>query len=696
MPRTTPLERVRNIGIMAHIDAGKTTTTERILFYTGKTHRMGEVDEGGAVMDWMEQEKERGITITSAATTCYWRDHRINLIDTPGHVDFTAEVERSLRILDGAIAIFCGVGGVEPQSETVWKQADRYRIPRLAYVNKMDRVGADFDDAIEMMWDKLGTRAYAVQMPVGEGDLFDGIIDLVTMKSRTYHEDTMGATYEDREIPESLLPEARRKREVLLEALSDYDDTLMEKFIDEKALSAREIVPALRRATLDAELVPVLCGSSLRNKGVQKLLDAVVDYLPSPVDVPPVEGLSLEEERKEVRKTSDQEPFSALAFKIAADPYVGKLTYLRVYSGSAKVGQTILNATTGRKERLGRLLLMHANKRQDLREVHAGEIVAAVGLKNVATGHTLCDLQRPIILEKMSFPEPVISVAIEPKTKADLEKLTLSLDKLVDEDPTFRVTMNEDTGQTIISGMGELHLQVLVQRLLREFKVAANVGRPQVTYKESITTTAVAEGRFIRQTGGRGHYGVVTLEVSPLEPGEDFIFENRTVGGTIPREFIPAVEQGVKEAMGNGVLAGYQIVDLKAALLDGGYHEVDSSELAFKIAGSLALQEAVRKANPVLLEPVMSLEVITPEDYLGDVISDLNTRRAQIEGIARRADAQVVDARVPLSEMFGYATSLRSVSQGRATFTMEFSHYEPVPEKVSEGIVTRVQGHRVG
>ncbi|MFQ5868586.1 MAG: elongation factor G [Candidatus Zixiibacteriota bacterium] len=693
MSRTTPLERVRNIGIMAHIDAGKTTTTERILFYTGKTHRMGEVDEGAAVMDWMEQEKERGITITSAATTCYWREHRINLIDTPGHVDFTAEVERSLRVLDGAIAIFCGVGGVEPQSETVWRQADRYRIPRIAYVNKMDRVGADFEDTIEMIRDKLGARAYAIQMPVVQGDLFSGIIDLVTMKSRSYDEDTLGATYRDAETPESLLPEALRRREILLEALSDYDDTLLEKFINEAAVRPQEINAALRRATLDAKIVPVLCGSSYRNQGVQKLLDAVVDFLPSPLEVPPVEGSDPSSGERELRKTSDGEPFSALAFKITSDPYVGKLTYLRVYSGTAKSGQTVLNTVTGKKERLGRLLLMHANKRQDIREVYAGDIAAVVGLKHVATGNTLCDLERPIILERMSFPEPVISVAIEPKTKADLDKLTLSLEKLAGEDPTFKVTMNEETGQTIISGMGELHLEVLVERLVREFKVAANVGRPQVTYRESITTSAVAEGRFIRQSDGRGHYGVVTLEVSPLEAGEGFAFENRIVGGAIPKEFIPAVERGVREAMGNGVLAGYRMVDLKAALLDGAYHEVDSSELAFKIAGSLALQEAIRKANPVLLEPVMELEVIVPEEYLGEIINDLNTRRAQIQGISRRVEAQVVDARVPLSEMFGYATSLRSLSQGRATFTMEFSHYEPVPERVSEGIVTKVRGY---
>jgi elongation factor G len=695
MSRTTPLERVRNIGIMAHIDAGKTTTTERILFYTGKTHRMGEVDEGAAVMDWMEQEKERGITITSAATTCYWREHRLNLIDTPGHVDFTAEVERSLRVLDGAIAIFCAVGGVEPQSETVWRQADRYRIPRIAYVNKMDRVGADFGDAIEMMRDKLGARAYAIQMPVGEGNLFSGIIDLVTMRSRSYDEDALGAIYWDSETPKSLLPEALRRREILLEALSDYDDTLLEKFLNDDAVRPEEINAALRRATLDVKIVPVLCGSSYRNQGVQKLLDAVVDFLPSPLEVPPVQALNPDGNTREIRTTSDEEPFSALVFKIASDPYVGKLTYLRVYSGTAKSGQTVLNSATGKKERLGRLLLMHANKRQDIREVYAGDIAAVVGLKDVATGNTLCDLERPIVLERMSFPEPVISVAIEPKTKADLDRLTLSLGKLAEEDPTFKVKMNEDTGQTIISGMGELHLEILVERLLREFNVAANVGRPQVTYKESITTSAVAEGRFVRQTGGRGHYGVVTLEVSPLNAGEGFIFENRTTGGVIPREFIPAVEQGVREAMGNGVLAGYRIVDLKAALVDGAYHEVDSSELAFKIAGSRALQEAIRKAHPVLLEPVMELEVIVPEEYLGDIINDLNTRRSQIEGLSRRAEAQVVDAKVPLSEMFGYATSLRSLSQGRATFTMEFSHYEPVSEKVSESIVTRAQGHRV-
>ncbi|HVP37125.1 MAG TPA: elongation factor G [Terriglobales bacterium] len=693
MSREYSLQKIRNIGIMAHIDAGKTTTTERILYYTGKTYRMGEVDEGAAVMDWMEQEKERGITITSAATTCYWREHQINIIDTPGHVDFTAEVERSLRVLDGAIAIFCGVGGVEPQSETVWRQADKYNVPRIAYVNKMDRVGADFENALQMMRERLGTNAVAIQIPVGQGEMFAGIIDLIEMNYRIYHEETFGATFEDLQIPKSFMETSKKKREELLEALSDYDDKLMEKFLNEKPIQPEEIKRALRKGSLDAKVVPVLCGASFKNKGVQKLLDAVVDFLPSPADLPAVKGINPESGETEERKVSDDEPFSALAFKIVSDPFIGKLTYFRVYSGFTKVGTVVLNGNNGEKERLSRVMRMHANLRKEIEEVYAGDIVAVVGLKSVSTGNTFCDRDHPIVLEKMSFPEPVVSVAIEPKTKTDQDKLTDSLSKLSDEDPTFKVSFNEETGQTIISGMGELHLEILVERMLREFGVKANVGKPQVAYRETISIPVEAEGKFIRQTGGRGQYGHVKIRLEPLTTGEKYVFEKKITSGVIPREYFSAIEKGIKEAMSNGVLAGYPMVNIKAILYDGSYHEVDSSEIAFKIAASMAFQDGARRALPKLLEPVMDVEVVVPEEYMGDVIGDLNARRGSILGIHPRSDAQVISVLVPLSEMFGYATRLRSLTQGRAVFTMEFTKYQEVPEGLSEKILTKVRGY---
>ena len=692
MLRNFPLNKIRNIGLMAHIDAGKTTTTERILYYTGKTHRMGEVDEGAAVMDWMDQEKERGITITSAATTCFWSNHRINIIDTPGHVDFTAEVERSLRVLDGVIAIFCAVGGVEPQSETVWRQADRYRVPRIAFINKMDRVGADFEKAIKMIRQRLGANALPIQLPVGQGDMFTGIIDLLTMRFRLYHEETLGATFEEKPIPQSLIEQCRRKKEELLESLSDYDDKLLEKFIDEKPIDINDVKSALRKATLDVKVVPILCGSAFKNKGVQKLLDAVVDFLPAPSDLPPIKGKNPVKEKEEIRKPKDEGPFSALAFKIVTDPYVGKLTYLRVYSGTLKAGSAVLNSSKNRKERISRILRMHANKREDIQEVWAGDIAAAVGLRFTQTGDTLCDSKSPIILEMMSFPEPVIFIAIEPKTKTDQDKLSEVLHRLSEEDPTFKVNTNEETSQTIISGMGELHLEVLVERMIREFKVKANVGKPQVAYKETISTTQEGQGRFIKQTGGRGHFGVVKISVEPLPRSKGFIFENQISAGVIPKAFIPAVEIGIKEALENGPLAGYPVVDLKAVLLDGDYHEEDSNDLDFRIAGSMALQNAVRKAEPKLLEPLMDVEVVVPEEYMGEVINDLNSRRGKILGIRPRVDAQVISAVTPLSEMFGYATALRSLSQGRAIYTMEFSRYEEVPENISERIIAKIRG----
>ncbi len=671
---------------MAHIDAGKTTTTERILYFTGKIHRMGEVHEGSAVMDWMEQERERGITITSAATTCYWNQHRINIIDTPGHVDFTAEVERSLRVLDGAIALFCAVGGVEPQSETVWRQADKYHVPRIAFVNKMDRVGADFYGTVENIRVKLGSHPIPLQIPLGEGEMFTGLIDLIKMKAVLWNENSLGALWEEVDIPTTLLPQALRYREKMLEAISDYDDKLMALFLEEKPIAEEDIRTAVRRATVECKIVPVLCGSAFKNKGIQRLLDAVLYYLPSPLDVPPVRGINPKKEKEEIRKPSDDEPFSALCFKIVSDPHVGKLNYIRIYSGKVRAGKAVYNANAGKHERLGRLLLMFANKREDIEEAYTSDIVAAVGLKVTRTGDTLCDDGHPIVLEKMDFPKPVISVAIEPKTKADQEKIAIALSRLADEDPTFHVETNEETGQTLISGMGELHLEILIDRLMREFNVAANVGKPQVAYRETIRKVAVAEGKFVRQSGGRGQYGHVKIQIEPAEPGSEFFFEDRTSGGVIPKEYINPVSNGIKEAMKNGVIAGYPLVDIKAVLLDGSYHEVDSSELAFKIAGSMALREAAKKADPVVIEPIMWLEVLVPEEYLGDVIGNLNSRRGRILGMELRKNVQAVHANVPLSELFGYATTLRSLTQGRAVFTMKFARYEPIPEAVSARI----------
>jgi elongation factor G len=687
--KTNSLERTRNIGIMAHIDAGKTTTTERILYYTGRVHRMGEVDDGAATMDWMEQEKERGITITSAATTCFWRDRRVNIIDTPGHVDFTMEVERSLRVLDGAVAIFCGVGGVEPQSETVWRQADTYHIPRIAFVNKMDRMGADFKAVVSMMQKRLGAKAIPVQLPVGSGEIFTGIIDLVKMKAYFYHDESLGATYVEDKIPDDLFEESKVYRERMIEAVSEYDDALLEKFVEGREPAEGEILTALRRATLDLQIVPVLCGSAIRNKGVQKLLDAVVDLLPSPLDVPPIRGINPYTGKEERRDSESGIPFSGLAFKVMTDPYVGRLTFLRVYSGKVSVGDSVLNTACQKKERIGRILQMHANKREERTELCTGDIAAVVGLKRTFTGDTLCDPKAPIILESMHFPNPVISVAVEPKTKADEEKLSTSMNKLAEEDPTFKVHIDEETGQTIISGMGELHLEVLTERLLREFKVEAKVGKPQVAYRETISKSVRAEGRFIRQTGGRGQYGHVWLELQPLPPGSGFKFEDGITGGVIPREYIPAIKQGVMEALEGGVLAGYPLQDIQVTLVDGSYHEVDSSEIAFKIAGSLALKDGVRKAEPVLLEPIMSVEVVVPEEYLGEVVRDLKSRRGKVEGITSRSGARVVGAEVPLSEMFGYATSLRSITQGRAVYTMQYGHYEEIPEQISQTILSK-------
>ncbi len=695
MARQFPIEKTRNIGIMAHIDAGKTTTTERILYYTGKIHRMGEVHDGAATTDWMEQEKERGITITSAAVTCFWKNHRINIIDTPGHVDFTVEVERSLRVLDGAVAIFCAVGGVEPQSETVWRQADKYHVPRIAFVNKMDRTGADFFNVVKMMKERLGAEPIPIQLPMGEGDLFTGLIDLVTMKAVVYNDQTLGKNWEEIDIPKDLLELAKEYRLKMIEALSDYDDALMMKYLENEEISAAEIKAALRKATLDVSITPVLCGSAFKNKGVQRLLDAVVDYLPSPADMPEITGINPKTEKEEIRRPRDDEPFSALAFKIMTDPYVGKLTYFRVYSGTAKAGSYILNANAGKKERLGRILQMQANKREDIQEVFAGDIVAAVGLRYTKTGDTLCDDKHPIILESMQFPEPVIRVAIEPKTKAEQDKLSEALQKLAEEDPTFQVRTDEETGQTIISGMGELHLEILTDRLRREFKVQANIGRPQVAYRETITKKVRVEGKFVRQTGGRGQYGHVVVEFEPAEKGAGFIFENKIVGGTIPREYINPVREGIREAMGSGVIAGYPLVDIKATLVDGSYHPVDSSEIAFKIAGSLALREAVIKGEPIILEPIMDVEIVVPEEYMGDVLGDLNARRGRVIGIFPRKDAQVIAAVVPLKEMFGYATALRSMTQGRAIYTMQFASYEPLPKNLADELIEKVGALKV-
>jgi elongation factor G len=698
MPRKYSLENTRNIGIMAHIDAGKTTTTERILYYTGRTYKMGEVHEGAATMDWMEQEQERGITITSAATTAEWKGHRINIIDTPGHVDFTVEVERSLRVLDGAIALFDSVAGVEPQSETVWRQADKYHVPRIAYINKMDRTGADFERGVQTMVDRLGAHPVPIQLPIGSEAEFEGIVDLVAMKSIVYA-DELGTQQEVGEIPEQLRDAAARAREHLLEEVSHYDDGLLELILEEAEISEERLKQAIRTATLSTRLTPVLCGSSFKNKGVQPLLDAVIDYLPSPLDVPPVVGTELikgeENERQVVRKPDDSEPFSALAFKIAADPYVGKLTYFRVYSGHLDAGSRVLNVGTGRTERIGRVLMMHANDREEVSEVFAGDIAAAVGIKQVITGDTLAAPDAPIHLEKIIFPEPVIKVAVEPKTKADQEKMSIALGRLAEEDPTFQVRTNEETGQTEIAGMGELHLEVLVDRMKREFGVEANVGRPQVSYRETVRgSVSGIEGRFVRQTGGSGQFGVVYIDLEPA-PGEGFEFINKIKGGAVPSEYIPAVKTGVQEALENGVKAGYPMVDMRVTLVDGKYHEVDSSEIAFKVAGSIAFKEAAKRAKPVLLEPIFAVEVITPEEFLGDVIGDLSRRRGRVEGQERRGNALAVQARVPLSEMFGYATDLRSNTQGRANHTMQFEGYEEVPPNIAEKIVELRTGEPV-
>lgn len=693
MPRAVPLSRTRNIGIMAHIDAGKTTTTERILYYTGINYKIGEVDDGAATMDWMEQERERGITITSAATTCFWRDHRINIIDTPGHVDFTVEVERSLRVLDGAVAVFDSVGGVEPQSETVWRQADKYKVPRIAFVNKMDRVGADFYRVMEMMRDRLAANPVAVQLPLGAEDTYEGNIDLIGMKALIYEEETLGARFREIPIPSEYETKAREFRDMMLEGIAEVDDVILQKYLDGAEISEDEIRVTVRKGTLAHKLVPVLCGAAFRNKGVQPLLDAVVDYLPSPLDIPPIIGRHPKKDKEEIRKADDNEPFSALAFKITTDEYVGQLVYLRVYSGHIQTGQVVLNATKGKRERIGRLLKMHSNKREDVKEVYSGDIVAAVGLRDTTTGDTLCDETRPIILERMEFPEPVISVAIEPKTQADQDKLFTSMGKLAAEDPTFKVRQDHETGQTIISGMGELHLEIIVDRLLREFNVRANVGKPQVAYKETISRPAKGDGRFVRQTGGRGQYGHVVLEVLPLERGVGFVFEDKTKGGVIPKEFVPAVETGVKEALESGPLAAFPVIDIQVSLVDGSYHEVDSSELSFKIAGSLGVKDALSKAEPILLEPIMSIEVVTPEEFLGDILGDLNRRRGHIRKVEKRGRHQVVSGEVPLAEMFGYTTDLRSLSQGRATHTMQFKKYEKVPHHLGQEIVARVFGY---
>lgn len=686
MPREFPLELTRNIGIMAHIDAGKTTTTERILYYTGITHKLGEVHDGAATMDWMEQEQERGITITSAATTCHWKDNRINIIDTPGHVDFTVEVERSLRVLDGSVTVFCAKGGVEPQSETVWRQADRYGVPRMAYVNKMDIMGADFYRVVSMMHERLKCNAVPIQLPVGSEDTFKGIIDLVEMKAYLYYDD-LGKDIRVEEIPADLMEKAAEYRHAILEAVAEVDDALLEKYLMEEEISTSEIKSAIRAATIANKMVPVVCGTSYRNKGVQKLLDAIVDYMPSPLDVPAIKGVHPETGAEMERHPSDDEPFSALAFKIATDPFVGKLCFFRVYSGMAKKGTSVYNSTKQDRERLGRILLMHANHRQDLDEVYSGDIAAAVGLKNTTTGDTLCDERDPVILESMEFPEPVIRVAIEPKTKAGQEKMGIALAKLAEEDPTFRTYTDEETGQTIIAGMGELHLEIIVDRLLREFKVEANVGKPQVAYKETIRRAAEVDNKYVRQSGGKGQYGHVKIRIEPNEPGGGYLFENKIIGGAIPKEYIPAVDAGIQGAMQAGVLAGYNVVDVKCTLLDGSYHEVDSSEMAFKIAASMAFKEAMRKADPVLTEPIMKVVVNVPESYMGDVIGDLNSRRGQVSGMEARTGAQEITASVPLSEMFGYATDLRSKTQGRGVYSMEPSHYTEVPKSVAESIV---------
>ena len=686
MPRQFGLDVTRNIGIMAHIDAGKTTTTERILFYTGKTHKLGETHEGAATMDWMVQEQERGITITSAATTCTWKGHRINIIDTPGHVDFTVEVERSLRVLDGAVATFCAKGGVEPQSETVWRQADKYKVPRIAYVNKMDINGANFDNAVKMMRERLGTNAIRIQMPIGKEDSFKGIVDLVNMNAEIYKDD-LGTQFEKTDIPADMLEDAKKYRAELVEAVAEQDDELMEKYFEEGDLSVEDIKKGLRKATISMAVTPVLCGSSYRNKGVQFLLDAIIDYLPSPLDVDHVKGINPETGEEEERKTSDDEPFAGLAFKIAADPFVGKLAFFRAYSGVLEAGSYVYNSTKQKKERIGRLLQMHANHREEIPMIYSGDICAIVGLKETTTGDTLCDEKHPIVLEQMEFPEPVIKVAIEPKTKAGQEKMTMALVKLAEEDPTFKTYTDNETGQTIIAGMGELHLEIIVDRLLREFKVEANVGKPQVAYRETFRKAVDAEGKYVRQSGGKGQYGHCKLRLEPLEPGSGYEFVDETVGGSIPKEYIPAIDKGIQEAAKNGFLAGYEVVDFRAVVYDGSYHEVDSSEMAFKIAGSMGFKEGLKKANPVLLEPIMKVEIVTPEDYFGDLMGNVSSRRGTITGTEDRNGAKVIDAQIPLSEMFGYATDLRSRTQGRGQFTMQFSHYSEVPRSLSEKII---------
>ncbi|MBC8256935.1 MAG: elongation factor G [Candidatus Marinimicrobia bacterium] len=690
--KNIPLKHVRNIGIMAHIDAGKTTTTERILYYTGRTHRLGEVHDGAATMDWMDQEKERGITITSAATTAFWDGNRINIIDTPGHVDFTIEVERSLRVLDGAIALFCAVGGVEPQSETVWRQADKYGVPRIAFVNKMDRTGADFFKVIEMIKERLNANPVPIVLPIGSGDIFTGLIDLIKMEAILYTSED-GSSFEYGEIPSDMKETADKWRLHLLEEVASYDEHLLEKYLEGEDLLPEEIKVAIRKAALDGTMIPTLCGSAFRNKGVQRTLDAVIDYLPSPLDVGNVKGFDVDDDSIEIeRKPDDAHHFSALAFKIMTDPYVGRLTFFRVYSGTVSTGEHILNPNTGKKERVGRLMLMHSNKREERKTVTTGEIAAIVGLKNTKTGHTLCSVDHPVLLESMDFPEPVISIAVEPATKDGQDALTNGLVKLAEEDPTFVVRSDEDTGQTIISGMGELHLEIIVDRLKREFNVVVHVGSPQVSYKECITKKVEHEARFVRQSGGRGQYGHVVIIIEPNEAGKGFEFDNKIVGGVIPKEYIPAVEAGVKDAMGNGVVSGYPLEDIKVTLIDGSYHEVDSSEIAFKIAGSMALRDAAKKAGPTLLEPMMALEVVVPEDYLGSVMGDVTSRRGNVKGMNPRNGVQVLNADVPLSEMFGYATELRSMTQGRAVFTMQFSHYAQAPKYIVEQMVEKFQG----
>jgi elongation factor G len=692
MARQAPLDRTRNIGIMAHIDAGKTTTTERILYYTGMTHKMGEVHEGAATMDWMEQERERGITITAAATTCFWKDHRINIIDTPGHVDFTIEVERSLRVLDGAVAVFDSVQGVEPQSETVWRQADKYQVPRIAFMNKMDRIGADFYFSVQTIIDRLGANPVPIQIPIGRESEYRGSIDLVSMKAYVYDDETLGAKYKIEEIPADLVDKAKEYREKMLEAVAEFDDQVMEKYLNGQALTEDEIRRVIRAATIKMKVTPVLCGSAFKNKGVQQLLDGVVEFLPSPLDIPAVKGIDPNTGKELERKPADTEPFSALAFKIMSDPFAGQLTYFRVYSGMLKTGTPVLNVTKGTKDRIGRLLKMHANKREEIDAAHAGDIVAAVGLKGATTGDTLADEKQPVLLEVMKFPEPVIAMAIEPKTKPDQEKMGFALQKLAQEDPSFRVRTDEETAQTIIAGMGELHLEIIVDRLLREFKVEANVGKPEVAFRETIRRKAEAESKYIKQTGGRGQYGHVVLTVEPSESGKGLEFVNKVVGGAIPKEYIPAIEKGVKERMENGVIAGYPLRDIKVTVIDGSYHEVDSNEMAFKIAASMGFSEACKKADAVLLEPIMKVEVLVPQEFMGDVIGNLNGRRGKVQGMKVRAGAQAIEASVPLMEMFGYATDLRSRTQGRATYSMEFDRYDQVPKQISEAIVAKYRG----